>query len=131
MVIHLLKPCRIWTGAKHPKGYGSRRDKAKRKNVYVHRAVYEQAHGPVPADWDVHHLCDNKACYELTHLVAITKTEHKRRHAARTHCDHGHEFTPENTYKPPNGWRVCRACRRDKRRAGWRAKHGKNLRYRI
>jgi hypothetical protein len=29
----------------------------------------------------------------------------------RTHCKRGHEFTPENTYRPPsNNARVCRAC---------------------
>lgn len=30
----------------------------------------------------------------------------------KTHCPHGHEFTPENTYKigPQKKWRACRAC---------------------
>jgi hypothetical protein len=33
------------------------------------------------------------------------------RHAAKTHCKNGHEFTPENTYiRPDNGGRQCRAC---------------------
>jgi hypothetical protein len=30
---------------------------------------------------------------------------------ARTHCNRGHEFTPENTRTTPQGWRVCRQCR--------------------
>lgn len=30
----------------------------------------------------------------------------------KTHCIHGHEFTPENTYVRPKGWRECRACHR-------------------
>ncbi len=29
----------------------------------------------------------------------------------RTHCKNGHEFTPENTYVRPEGWRECRECR--------------------
>jgi hypothetical protein len=29
-----------------------------------------------------------------------------------THCVNGHEFTPENTYFRPNGWRVCQTCRK-------------------
>ena len=29
----------------------------------------------------------------------------------RTHCRHGHEYTPENTYLAPSGYRQCRACR--------------------
>jgi intein/homing endonuclease len=35
-----------------------------------------------------------------------------------THCVHGHEFTPENTYVSPKGRRNCYACRR----ASYRAK---------
>lgn len=35
---------------------------------------------------------------------------------ARTHCVHGHEFTPENTYVTKEGWRNCRACSREKMR---------------
>ena len=29
---------------------------------------------------------------------------------ALDHCKRGHEFTPENTYYPKRGGRVCRAC---------------------
>ena len=28
----------------------------------------------------------------------------------RTHCQHGHEFTPENTYSRSNGYFDCRKC---------------------
>lgn len=30
----------------------------------------------------------------------------------RTHCKHGHEFTPENTYVSKRGSRYCRICTR-------------------
>lgn len=34
----------------------------------------------------------------------------------RTHCRHGHEYTPENTYVAPGtGYRQCRECRSDNR----------------
>jgi hypothetical protein len=29
-----------------------------------------------------------------------------------THCKHGHEYTPENTFQRADGARVCRTCRR-------------------
>ena len=40
--------------------------------------------------------------------------------ATKTHCKHGHEFTSENTYRKRQSWgieRVCRTCRRARRRA--------------
>lgn len=35
----------------------------------------------------------------------------------KTHCPHGHEFTPENTHVNLKGFRVCIECRNGKRRA--------------
>ncbi|WP_162928334.1 hypothetical protein [Sphingopyxis terrae] len=35
---------------------------------------------------------------------------------AKTHCAHGHEWTPENTRITPEGWRNCRTCHREKMR---------------
>ena len=31
-----------------------------------------------------------------------------------THCRQGHEWTPENTAKTPDGYRACRQCQRDR-----------------
>jgi hypothetical protein len=37
---------------------------------------------------------------------------------AKTHCNEGHEYTPENTYRNKKGHRTCLTCRRtwDRRR---------------
>jgi len=35
-----------------------------------------------------------------------------RNRAEKTHCKHGHEFTPENTKVDVKGWRYCRTCHR-------------------
>lgn len=35
-------------------------------------------------------------------------------HRVRTHCKHGHEYTEENTYIRPDGYKECRICRADK-----------------
>lgn len=40
------------------------------------------------------------------------KTDAER--AAKTHCKHGHQFTPENTKTDANGWRYCRRCAADR-----------------
>lgn len=36
---------------------------------------------------------------------------------AKTSCPEGHEYTPENTYVNPDGWRICRACKALKKKA--------------
>lgn len=33
--------------------------------------------------------------------------------ARKTHCDHGHEFTEENTGRTPDGYRFCKTCKRE------------------
>jgi hypothetical protein len=48
----------------------------------------------------------------------------------RTHCEHGHEYTPENTYwrtERSGSGRRCRACTREDSRR-WYAARGKALR---
>lgn len=36
--------------------------------------------------------------------------------AAKTHCRHGHEYTPDNTRIDARGGRICRACDRERAR---------------
>jgi hypothetical protein len=48
-------------------------------------------------------------------LAAVAAAK-ARKAAARTHCRHGHELSPENTYRNGNKW-SCRACKRE----SWRA----------
>jgi len=112
-----VPPCKTWTGAVSTRGYGVVRRGG--KNHYVHRKAWIEAHGPVPKGFVVHHVCEEKLCYEVTHLMLMTHQEHRRHHglsgagaahAAKTHCKEGHEFTPENTYVW-RGARKCRACR--------------------
>lgn len=60
------KPCILWTGARNEKGYGKKR--VGKRVIGVHKAVWEEAFGPVPPGMDVLHHCTNRHCYELTHL---------------------------------------------------------------
>lgn len=48
-------------------------------------------------------------------LDAVAHGTHNQ--AGKTHCVHGHEFTPENTYLRPTGGRRCRTCQAEYRRA--------------
>jgi hypothetical protein len=104
--------CWIWRGKRRTKG-----GYATYQNTTAHRFVYKQLVGDVRADWDVDHLCRVRDCVNPEHLEAVTRRENLMRgntrtaqRAAQTHCVHGHEFTPQNTYIKRNGCRACRKC---------------------
>lgn len=59
--------CDLWTGARTDAGYGLFRIDG--RSEYVHRYVWECAHGPIPSDKQVHHKCDNANCVKLAHLT--------------------------------------------------------------
>lgn len=69
----------------------------------------------------IDHLCRNRRCVNPTHMEVVTPNENWRRgaspvgiNARKTHCKHGHEFTPENTkwrMRPHRGTLPTRSCR--------------------
>jgi hypothetical protein len=90
--------------------------------VYAHRFAYERTVEPVPADLVVMHICDNPRCVRVSHLTVGTvkdnvhdmlrKGRHKPpRHPRRTHCVHGHAYTPENTIVRRKRGQLKRECR--------------------
>ena len=120
-------PCVEWQGARTDSGYGhfGRGD----GTYLVHRAVYEAIYGPIPDGLFVLHACDNPPCYNLDHLFLGTAGDNIRDAVAKgrfpgwntykTHCKHGHEFTPENTLiqlRAGKPRRRCRTCARETRR---------------
>jgi hypothetical protein len=111
--------CWEWTGAKYPHGYG--RLSIFKRTLYPHRVSYEIHKGAIPAGLHIDHLCRNRGCCNPAHLEAVTCAENIKRspiapatlNAGKTHCIHGHEFTPENTVLINGGrGRACRTCRR-------------------
>ena len=110
-----LDACWIWNGHRTTAGYGSIwRDG---KLVYVHRAMYEAYYGEIEDGLVLDHLCHIRACCNPAHLEAVTQAVNAARGltATKTHCKHGHEFTPENTRFESDG-RRCRQCHRDRER---------------
>src|SRR5229473_5269532 len=78
----------------------------------THRFAYELFIGAIPEGHDVHHTCERQRCCNPDHLQALTEIDHYRLHKVKSHCKHGHEFTPENTYFWINrpGQQMCRQC---------------------
>ena len=117
-----LGPCWNWQGAvqKH-NGYGRLTTrsytKGQKRSFAAHRLAYELVNGPVPEGLQLDHLCRNRICGNPTHLEPVTMRENLMRGetlaaqlSSQTACKHGHEFTPENTYRRRDGSRNCKTC---------------------
>lgn len=109
--------CWLWLGGKNSYGYGQYHKDGKR--LIAHRYSYERFNGPIPKDLQIDHLCRVRHCVNPEHLQAVSQKENLLRgyglyaiNARKTHCIHGHEFTPENTRISYGTHRNCRECDR-------------------
>ncbi len=74
--------CWVWTGAKHPLGYGNFRASPD-ESVIAHRWAFRELRGYLPAPPLVlDHMCRNTSCVNPDHLEAVTQRENVRRGAA-------------------------------------------------
>ncbi len=119
-----MSGCWLWVGGeKNGYGYFHPRDPDSPTGFGTTRAYrwsYSQYVGPIPDGYEVHHKCYNRPCVNPDHLAAITKLDNlldspntlPGAAIRKTHCKHGHEFTPENTAYNKKGHRHCRTCQR-------------------
>ena len=116
--------CWEWQGSTNGSGYGEMRV-ARQGKVYAHRLMYEMTWGELAPGMVVAHRCDNPRCVKPSHLFPATQMENVRDMIAKgrarvqprkTHCIHGHPFTPENTMRGKGGAQACRECSNARRR---------------
>jgi hypothetical protein len=105
--------CWIWDTPHPESGYGQF------GGGNAHRWSYEFFVADIPAGLELDHLCRSRSCVNPWHLDPVPTAVNVLRgegpaavNARKTHCIHGHEFTPGNTYRPPGrpNTRHCRAC---------------------
>lgn len=122
--------CWTWLGGKH-RGYGifSGSANARPASRRAHRTAWELTNSkPFPRGKLACHTCDNPSCVNPAHIWPGTPKDNTRdmlakgrcTKANKTHCVHGHEFTPENTFinnKLSSPARACRTCMRLRRAA--------------
>ena len=133
--------CWPWTGRiRNAKGYGGFHVEGRFQ--VAHRWLLGYLRGK-PLKWPDEigcHRCDNPPCCNPAHLYigdhhqntldAIERSGHPAGITrAKTHCVHGHEYTPENTHWYDGGRRrYCRTCKREQSRESMRRQREKKLR---
>jgi hypothetical protein len=107
--------CWLWAASCDSSGYGKIRFEG--NMCSSHRLFYELLIGRIPKNREIDHLCRVRHCVNPEHMEPVTDRENSLRGKRnqfykKSHCIHGHEFTPENTYvwaKRPTQ-RGCRIC---------------------
>ena len=119
--------CYIYLG--HNRGGGYKGIYFRGKDWYAHRLVYAVINNDMKLDGVIDHTCHTSECKEVKckhrhcinpdHLRLVTQQENLlsgntlyARNAKKTHCNSGHEFNEQNTYKTKRNQRICKTCRR-------------------
>lgn len=108
--------CIVWIGS-IADGYGRYKIPGTKKMAQAHRVAYQFVRGEIPPGLHLDHLCRNRKCVHPFHLEPVTNQQNILRgegiagiNSRKTHCDSGHEFTPENIYAR-RGRRECLKCK--------------------
>src|SRR5258706_7927564 len=75
----LREKCWVWTKSKFNNGYGfiPIRVNGVRKNLLVHRVIWERLYGPIENGLILHHKCKNRLCYNPYHLRIMSTRAHQ------------------------------------------------------
>jgi hypothetical protein len=117
--------CWLWIGMYGTGGYG--RFRMNGKTYAAHRVSYEHFIGPIPEGLTIDHVlargCGNTSCVNPDHLEAVTSATNTMRgssptakNARKLTCFAGHPFGGYNLRVTSDGVRVCRVCKRLRRR---------------
>lgn len=113
--IHYLASGECWLYVDSKQDYPSFHDGV--RTVKAHTWAYRHWVGEIPKGFQLDHLCKQTRCVRPEHLEAVTPWENTMRsnspsaiNARKTHCPKGHEYSADNTYRPPSGGRKCRKC---------------------
>lgn len=113
--VDILEGCWDWTACKLDGSHGGFRLNGKIE--YAHRVSYMYWKTTIPENMQIDHLCRNRSCVNPQHLETVAPKENILRgigiaaiNAKKTHCIHGHELIPKNTYIRKNGNRQCILC---------------------
>lgn len=61
-------------------GYIQRTSKGKTERF--HRTMWKHFHGEIPEGYEIDHLCNNRACFNVEHLQCLSKREHSIKSAS-------------------------------------------------
>lgn len=112
--------CLLWIGAHDGQGYGQLYgplDHKKRSRRKVHRYLWEQQHGLVPAGFELDHRCRVRSCVNLLHLRVVTHADNMAN--SRKYCRQGH---PLELLTPRDSGQRCRICRQ-----AWKNEYTKRI----
>ena len=125
--------CLVWTAYTDNHGYGIIKVAGKPRKA--HRVAYEITNGPIPYGLVIDHICRNRACVNVDHLLVVTRQENtladnslavSKAHADKTHCVRGHKFSGKNlAVDLHSGKRSCRECNRIRSRESYWRKRGR------
>lgn len=91
-IIHCDEHHRIYFGRKffkNPDGYWVC---CKSRMPWAHRWVWMNHNGPIPKDYDVHHIDGNKDNNDISNFELLTRSEHQQKHWDQGDHEHEMEF---------------------------------------